>query len=58
MALRAGDKGANRSKRISIKQAVDLIKQLKCTESTQGAYVLTATVDAEGKIVYSWESAE
>lgn len=33
------------------------VDKLKCKETTAGSYYLTATVDSEGAITYSWEDA-
>lgn len=58
MALRAGYKGLKEEEITSIKTALETLSDLLCTESTEGSYVLTASVDSEGEVTYSWESAE
>ena len=58
MALRAGYKGLKAEEITSIKTALETLSDLLCTEMMQGSYVLTALVDSEGEVTYSWESAE
>lgn len=53
MALKAGYKGLK--KKEDIDKIKKLIEKLTCTETEDGSYVLTATVD-DGKVTYSYEA--
>ena len=55
MALKAGYKGLTEEQ---LEQLQALVTKLTCTEESEGSYVFTATVDSEGEVTYSWESAE
>lgn len=56
MALKAGYKGLKQDQVDKMSAAAETVDAIKCTETTAGSYVLTATVDADGNITYSWES--
>lgn len=58
MALKAGYKGLTEEQFEQLEQLQNLGTKLTCTEESEGSYVLTATVDSEGEVTYSWESAE
>ena len=55
MALKAGYKGLKNEDILKIETAVKTTDEIKCTEDTDGTYVLTATVN-DGEVTYSWKS--
>lgn len=58
MAIRAGYEGLKRDQIERLLKSLDQLAELLCDEDTAGSYYLTATVDNEGAVTYSWAAIE